>query len=109
MLYGQIPLVEKPVSRLALGVLDQTSEEAIDSVLDDFFELGGSVVDTAWLYRDGEHERIVGRWFAKRGTREGAVLVSKGAHTPLCTPEHVGLQLHESLERLGTDYVDLYL
>jgi aryl-alcohol dehydrogenase-like predicted oxidoreductase len=41
--------------------------------------------------------------------REQAVLLTKGAHTPFCTPEHLSSQLETSLDRLGTDYTDLYL
>jgi aryl-alcohol dehydrogenase-like predicted oxidoreductase len=33
----------------------------------------------------------------------------KGAHTPLCTPDFLTHQLHESLERLETDYADIYM
>jgi aryl-alcohol dehydrogenase-like predicted oxidoreductase len=44
-----------------------------------------------------------------RGVREQVVILDKGAHTPYCTPEHLSRQLHESLERLRTGYVDLYM
>jgi aryl-alcohol dehydrogenase-like predicted oxidoreductase len=37
------------------------------------------------------------------------VVVGKGAHTPHCDPESIPRQLAESLDRLGTDHVDLYL
>jgi aryl-alcohol dehydrogenase-like predicted oxidoreductase len=44
-----------------------------------------------------------------RGNREDIVVIAKGAHTPLCTPEHLSAQLRESLERLQTDRADVYL
>lgn len=109
MRYGEIPFVARPVSRLVLGVLDQTSETEIELLLDTFFEVGGNALDTAWIYGQGAHERIIGRWLERSGVREDAIVISKGAHTPHCTPEGVTTQLHESLERLRTPYVDLYL
>jgi aryl-alcohol dehydrogenase-like predicted oxidoreductase len=44
-----------------------------------------------------------------RGVRDRCVIVAKGAHTPLCRPEFIAPQLHESLERLQTDHADLYI
>lgn len=106
---GTIPGVATRASRLVLGVLEQKTEEGAEEMLDAFFERGGNAIDTAWTYAAGAHERLVGRWLARRGVRESTVIVTKGAHTPLCFPEHVGPQLSESLARLETDYVDLYL
>ena len=37
------------------------------------------------------------------------VVIGKGAHTPFCDPESISRQLFESLDRLGTDHLDLYL
>jgi aryl-alcohol dehydrogenase-like predicted oxidoreductase len=36
------------------------------------------------------------------------VLIGKGAHSPLCYPDVIGKQLEQSLNRLQTDYVDIY-
>jgi aryl-alcohol dehydrogenase-like predicted oxidoreductase len=44
-----------------------------------------------------------------RGNRDEVVVIGKGAHTPHCDPESITRQLTESLERLQTDHVDLYL
>jgi len=78
-------------------------------LFDDFFERGGTCFDTAYIYVGGLSERLLGRWIANRGVREQVVILDTGAHTPFCTPEAVASQLPESLERLQTDYVDLYL
>ncbi len=40
--------------------------------------------------------------------REQAVLIGKGAHSPLVYPDVIGKQLTQSLDRLQTDYVDVY-
>ena len=77
-------------------------------LLDAFFEAGGNVFDTAFVYGAGYTETLFGDWHSSRGVRKQAVLIGKGAHTPLCYPEMIGKQLTQSLERLKTDYVDVY-
>ena len=50
-------------------------------MLDAFVEAGGTVIDTAHVYEDGDAERLVGQWLRDRpGVRERLVLVTKGAH-----------------------------
>src|SRR5438094_208007 len=109
MRHDRIALVEKPVWRLAVGILDLTEEHKIEALLDAFFAAGGNALDTAWLYHEGAHEKFLGRWLERRGLRDEAVVITKGAHTPHCTPDAVTPQLSQSLQRLRTDYVDLYL
>jgi aryl-alcohol dehydrogenase-like predicted oxidoreductase len=58
----------------------------------------------------GEHhsaEKIIGRWLRKTGLRRQVVLVTKV--TTNFTREHVREAIQASLERLKTDYIDLYL
>jgi aryl-alcohol dehydrogenase-like predicted oxidoreductase len=109
MPYGTLPGLDKPVSRLVMGVDNQRDLVHASVMFDDFVERGGTAFDTAYIYRDGESERLLGRWIANRGVREDVVVVGKGAHTPHCDPESIPRQLAESLDRLGTDHVDLYL
>jgi aryl-alcohol dehydrogenase-like predicted oxidoreductase len=75
---------------------------------DDYFERGGNAFDTAYVYGGGRQEKLLGWWLRHRGVREQAVVIGKGAHTPFCTPEWLTKQLQESLERLQSDYVDIY-
>ena len=77
-------------------------------LLDGFFERGGNVFDTAWLYGGGRTEAVFGEWLRARGVRDEVVIIGKGAHSPLTYPDVIGKQLDESLERLGTDHVDVY-
>ena len=109
MKYGRIPGVAKPVSRLVLGADNQETLPHASVMFDDFFEQGGNCIDTAYIYRDGACEKLLGQWIKNRGIREQIVLLDKGAHTPNCTPEKLTSQLLESLERLQTDYVDIYM
>jgi predicted dehydrogenase/aryl-alcohol dehydrogenase-like predicted oxidoreductase len=108
MRYGHIAGLEKPVSALVMGCDNQPGMSHAAIMWDHFFEHGGNAFDTAWLYGAGAMERLLGFWHRARGVREDLVLVGKGAHTPHCFPEAVDTQLTESLDRLQTDYVDVY-
>lgn len=103
-----IPGLAQPCSRVALGFLDFHTFDTVAPMLDAFTEIGGNLFDTAYVYNDGHTEQLLGEWFTRRGSRNDAVLVGKGAHTPHCTPEAIATQLTESLERLQTDHVDVY-
>ena len=37
------------------------------------------------------------------------VIIAKGAHTPNCDPKSISSQLTESLDRLETDFADIYI
>jgi predicted dehydrogenase/aryl-alcohol dehydrogenase-like predicted oxidoreductase len=109
MKYGQISGIPKPISRLAMGVDNQTFMPHAAVMFDDFFERGGNFFDTAYVYAAGVLEKNLGQWIKNRGVRERVVILDKGAHTPFCNPVDLTKQLLESLERLQTDYVDLYM
>ncbi len=109
MRYGRIPSLDKPVSRLVMGVDNQTTLPHATVMFDDFFERGGNCFDTAWIYARGMCERMLGQWIKNRNIREHVVILDKGAHTPYCNPEDLTKQLFESLDRLQTDYVDIYM
>jgi predicted dehydrogenase/aryl-alcohol dehydrogenase-like predicted oxidoreductase len=109
MKYGQIAGIDKPISRLIMGVDNQTTWPHAAAMFDDFFEQGGNCFDTAYIYANGLCEKLLGQWIKNRDVREQIVLLDKGAHTPHCDPESINKQLLESLERLQTDYVDMYM
>ncbi len=79
-------------------------------------------MDTARVYGLGKSERTLGRWIEQSGRRSDIVLVTKGCHPdfdpddvfgapwePRLSPESLRADLSESLDRLRTDYIDLYL
>jgi predicted dehydrogenase/aryl-alcohol dehydrogenase-like predicted oxidoreductase len=109
MTYGNVPGLDKPVSRLVMGVDNQQTLTHAAVVFDDFVERGGTTFDTAYIYGGGRGEKLLGQWIRSRGNRDEVVVIGKGAHTPHCDPESITRQLEESLERLQTDHVDLYL
>jgi predicted dehydrogenase/aryl-alcohol dehydrogenase-like predicted oxidoreductase len=103
-----IPGLEKQASAVALGFEDFRSFASGAIMLDGFWERGGNIFDTAFVYGAGYTEKLFGEWHTNRGTREGAVVIGKGAHSPLCYPDVIAKQLTQSLDRLQTDYVDVY-
>ncbi|MCZ4346161.1 aldo/keto reductase [Devosia neptuniae] len=103
-----IPGLGKQASTVALGFEDFKSFASGAILLDAFWERGGNIFDTAFVYGGGYTEKLYGEWHTNRGTREGSVLIGKGAHSPLCYPDVIAKQLTQSLDRLQTDYVDIY-
>lgn len=106
---GQIKGLDKPVSRVVMGVDNQQDISHASAMFDTFFEYGGTTFDTGYVYAGGKTEKLLGQWFANRGVRDQTVLITKGAHTPFCDPESLTRQLHESLERVGIDHTDIYM
>jgi aryl-alcohol dehydrogenase-like predicted oxidoreductase len=105
--------VNKAMSRLIMGTGDlRVLDEAKRLMLDAYIEAGGNVFDTAHQYRG--KEQILGQWLAEKKIREKVVIMTKGAHHddgspgPRVNPQAIRKDLTESLERLGTDYIDLY-
>ncbi len=109
MKYARVPGLDKDVSRLVMGVDNQQTLTHAAAMFDDFVERGGTTFDTAYIYGGGRGEKLLGQWITSRGNRDEVVVIGKGAHTPYCDPESITRQLTESLERLQTDHVDLYL
>ncbi|CCV04340.1 conserved hypothetical protein [Mesorhizobium metallidurans STM 2683] len=104
----QIPGLRRPASCLALGFEDFRTFSSGSILLDAFFEAGGNLFDTGYVYGAGYTETLLGEWLRNRGVREQSVVIAKGAHSPLCYPDVIGKQLAQSLDRLQTDHVDIY-
>ena len=115
MLYGKVQGVDKDVSRLVLGTDYMTTRdlERNFDILDTAFELGCNTLDTAHGYGGGDGERLIGRWMEARGNRDKMVILTKGAHhnadRKRVTPFDITSDLFDSLARLRTDYIDIYV
>ena len=119
-----LELAGKRTSMLALGSSEFggtcPASLAFD-FMDAFVEIGGSFIDTARVYGDfvtpknGESEKVIGRWMDARRNREQIFLSTKGGHPVLgqmdvgrLSREEIRGDMAESLDNLRTDYVDVY-
>ncbi len=115
MNYGNIAGSNKPVSRLVIGsmVCNVENMDSTRTLLDAFVEAGGNAIDTAYIYGGGKSEKAVGQWMTERGNRDRIFLIGKGAHPDAngskVNAEGIAHDIAESLERLQTDTIDLYL
>jgi aryl-alcohol dehydrogenase-like predicted oxidoreductase len=105
------------VSRLALGTMTwgrDTDEDDASSQLKAFAEAGGTLIDTADVYVEGESERVVGRLLQGVVRREDVVVATKAVSRRGqdrgrdASRRHLLTALDSSLERLQTSYVDLW-
>lgn len=109
--------------RLVLGgnVFGWTSAGADgEAVLDRFVDAGGTMIDTADVYsawvpghQGGESETYIGNWIKRRGGRGDILIATKvgmlpGAAGKGLRPERIAEAVEASLNRLQTDYIDLY-
>jgi len=127
MKYTTLPHTDIEVSKICLGTMTwgrQNTEAEGHEQMDFAVEKGINFFDTAELYpvpaesdTYAETERIIGSWFKKNGNREKVVLASKIAgkaeftkhiRTTGFTRESIITAVEGSLERLQTDYIDLY-
>lgn len=120
----------KSVSALSLGCMlfgSSTDEKMSYTLLDQYTEAGGRFLDTAnnyafWVdgFSGGESERLIGRWLKERGNRQEIFLATKVGANPTTVPggdfssaeglsaAAINTAVDASLERLQTDYIDLY-
>lgn len=126
MRYVELAQLEKPVSVIGLGAATRAfTPDMYDraaELLARFLEAGGNCVDSANIYGFGDSEKTLGRWIHESGRRSELVLITKGCHPAVnrddifgspwvsrFSSEAMRADLSESLERLQTDYIDLYL
>lgn len=129
MKYRKLGNTDIDVSLIGLGTMtwgQQNTEAEAHEQLDYALERGINFIDTAEMYpvppkaeTQGRTESYIGTWLARRGDRDKLVLATKitgpgngcvhiregGTHF---RRDHIRQALNGSLERLQTDYVDLY-
>jgi aryl-alcohol dehydrogenase-like predicted oxidoreductase len=125
----QLGRTDLQVSKVCLGTMtfgEQNTERDAHRQLDYAVERGINVIDTAEMYpvmgraeTQGSTERFIGSWLKQRGRRDDLVIASKiagpnpnmtwirGASHDL-DAANVRAAVDASLQRLQTDYIDLY-
>lgn len=111
------------VAPLALGgnVFGWTADEPRSyEILDAFAGAGFNLIDTADVYSiwikghtGGESETVIGNWLRRRGRRDDIVIATKvgmemGAAGKGLSRDYILQAADRSLQRLKTDYIDLY-
>lgn len=111
------------VAPLAFGgnVFGWTVDEPTSfALLDAFVEAGFNLIDTADMYSrwvqghsGGESETIIGKWLKRSGKRAKVVIASKvgkemGPNSQGLSKPYILQAVEDSLQRLQTDYIDLY-
>lgn len=129
MQYNNLPNTDIKVSKICLGTMtwgqQNTEAEGHEQLNYSVNERGINFIDTAEMYSvpakaetQGSTERIIGTWLKKRNKRDDIILASKIAGPSAGLPhigtgrkfnkENITRALNESLQRLQTDYIDLY-
>jgi aryl-alcohol dehydrogenase-like predicted oxidoreductase len=105
------------VSRLALGTMTwgrDTDPDDAAAQLKLFLDAGGTLLDTADVYGDGDAESVIGALMEQLVPRDEVLISTKAGLTPGGwrrrdgSRGHLLRSLEGSLRRLGTDYVDLW-
>jgi aryl-alcohol dehydrogenase-like predicted oxidoreductase len=115
MQYGSLPDINKPISRIVQGtiMISSAQREYSFDLLDSIYALGCNTFDMAHGYGSGDVERTFGAWMNERGLRDKIVILTKGAHPNAdrkrVYPFDISSDLFDSLARLKTDYIDLYV
>ena len=127
MIYTNLPHTDIEVSKICLGTMTWGNQNTQDEGFEQMnyaVDNGINFFDTAELYpipahkdRYAETEKIIGNWFKKSGNRKDIVLASKIAgkaemskfiRTTGFNRESIIEAVEGSLQRLQTDYLDLY-
>lgn len=118
------------VSRLALGTMTfgnggvrgiggswGTDEDNARTIFNHYLEVGGNFIDTADSYGAGLSETLVGKFVAETASRDRLVIATKysnslepgNANAGGNSRKNMMRAVDQSLKRLKTDYIDLYM
>lgn len=103
------------INRLIHGTLacDSDRQAEADALLDGVLAQGCYTFDTAHGYSGGRGEKALGNWMKKRGNRGEVFIISKCCHyneyRRRLTPYDIGSDLLNTLAKLQSPYVDLYM
>lgn len=97
------------------NIYPHLNEETGKDVIRTAFESGINFLDTAYIYGPKRSEELIGEVIKERGNRSDIVIATKGAHKFVDgkvvfdnSPAFLRDAVESSLERLQTDYIDLF-
>lgn len=124
MKYRKITGTDMQPSVICLGTAPAGTglpEAEAFAMFDAYVEQGGNFLDTANVYGDWVRgtkslsEKTIGKWLQQRGGRDKLYIGTKGGHPLLdaihvsrLSPQDIVNDIDQSLQHLGTDYIDLY-
>ncbi|WP_352336753.1 NADP(H)-dependent aldo-keto reductase [Psychrobacter sp. 16-MNA-CIBAN-0192] len=125
MQYQTLPQLNEKVSKICLGTMtwgQQNTEQDAHAQMDMALSEGVNFWDTAEMYpsppdkdKQGNTERFMGSWFAKNKQRDKVILASKISPMGFLrdgktrfNAEHISAAIDDNLQRLQTDYIDIY-
>src|SRR5580704_13634211 len=126
MQYGNLGSTGLKVSRISLGTMTYGSKKWREWVLEEpesrpfiqrAIEAGINFFDTADMYSVGASEEILGRALKDFGPSRDKTVIATKVFNPMgddpnqrgLSRKHIHHAIDDSLRRLGTDYVDLYI
>lgn len=119
MEYRQLGRSGLMVAKVCMGTMTFDREADVEmsyKLLDRYVEIGGNFVDTADIYSDGASEVVVGNWLKMRSNRRDTILATKvfgemgtGPNDKSLSRFHIQHAVEDSLRRLQTDVIDLYI
>ena len=125
MQYEVLPQIDEKVSKICLGTMtwgQQNNEREGHEQMDLALSKGVNFWDCAEMYpsppdkdKQGDTERIIGTWFAKTQQRDKVILASKMSPMSFLrdgnsryNAKHISSAIDGNLQRLQTDYIDVY-
>ena len=123
MLYNELGKSGLEVSRLGFGTMrlptkgsnDNIDEDEASKMLEYGIENGINLIDTAYPYHSetlegsGNSERFVGKFLKENSLRDEVLISTKSPSWAIEEKSDFDMYLDEQLEKLQTDYIDIYL
>ncbi|HLK17251.1 MAG TPA: aldo/keto reductase [Fimbriimonadaceae bacterium] len=115
MRYGDVPNIDKPVSRIVLGSIPFTMDDldGTAALIDAYRLAGGNTIDLSHVYRSGGCHRALGEYMKTRKCRDALILFDKGCHhyggVRRVTREAMASDIQDNHANLGVTMTDFFV